>query len=239
MLKCALAYFRILMVFTGSTIPLWGILKQDDALLEADVVARLTTLREFVPQKHYRWHIRWSCNGVHQWGTLEGLQQGSAHWITLTFASGRTLTFNKSHPCVALYPNKLCLIKPNAFTKPLQDLPGVCIHTIAMPFLNWGIESCSKTAKLGRRAIRVLLSEYNLHTKTLRSSDDLRTEIFLDKHFNTILQAKMWDTQSDFHASFTLKHLKKFKSGWGLRSAEFTLNHRKTLLYVDEIQILD
>ena len=129
---------------------------------------------------------------------------------------------------------------------PLQDLPGVCIHTIAMPFLNWNIENCSRTAKLGRRAVRVLLSDTNVAQSshdslknTLHSYHDLRAEVFLDKHFNTILQAKLWDAQNNFHASFTLKHLKKFKTGWGLQSAEFTLNNRKTSLYVYNVEALN
>lgn len=228
MLKYVLVFYRFLLVFVLCTVPVLGIFKQDDALLKADVETRLTTLRQFIPQKHYRWHIRWTCGGVHQRGTLEGLQQGQCHWITITFASGRSLTFDKSNPRVALYPNKLCLLKPEAFITPLQDLPGVCVHMISMPFLSWEIDSCSKTAKLGRRAIRVLLSGYGLHA-----------EVFLDKHFNTILQAKTWGPKNDFRASFTLKHLKKFKTGWGLRTAEFTLNNRKILLCVDKVEALD
>ena len=239
MLKRVLIFYRLLLVFALCTAPLLGILKQDDALLKSDVETRLTILRQFIPQKHYQWHIRWVCEGVCQRGTLEGFQQGQCHWITITFASGRSLTFDKSNPCVALYPNKLCLLKPEAFTAPLLDLPGVCVHMIAMPFLSWELISCSKTAKLGRRAIRVLLSEYGVCTEVVQFAHNLHTEVFLDKHFNTILQAKMWDTQSNFNASFTLKHLKKFKTGWGLRTAEFTLNNRKVLLCVDKVEVLD
>jgi|GEM_PF-2761191 hypothetical protein len=239
MTKHTFLFCRFLFLFVLSTTSLWSILKPDEALIKTDVMARLATLRQFVPQKHYRWHVHWICDGSRQYGTLEGIQQGSAHWITLTFASGRSLTFNKSNPRFALYPNKLCWIKPEAFTAPLQDLPGMCIHMIAMPFLNWNVIRCSKTAKLGRRALQVLLSEYNLHTKVAQFAYDLHTEVFLDKHFNTILQAKLWDSRSDFRASFTLKHLKKFKSGWALRTAEFTLNNRKTLLYVDEVETLE
>lgn len=228
MLKSARILCPILLIFGLYTSAVQGVLKREDTLLRQDVVARLETLREFVPQKHYKWHIRWVCNGTRQYGTLEGLQQGPAHWITIKFSSGRKLIFDKTHPCVALYPNAFCLCKSEAFTSPLQDLLGVCIHMIAMPFLNWNIVSYSKTAKLGRRAIRVVLAK-----------DHLRCEVFLDKNFNTILQAKMWDTQSNFTASFTLKRLKKFKTGWGLQSTEFTLNSRKTLLYVDAVEGLD
>ena len=228
MLKRTRILYPTLLIFGSYISAVEGVLKQEDTLLRNDIVARLATLRQFIPQKHYKWHIRWICNGTQQWGTLEGLQQGKVHWITINFPSGRKLVFNKSNPCVALYPNAFCLCKPEAFTLPLQDLPGVCIHMIAMPFLNWDIVSYSKTAKLGRRAIRVVLAKDHLHC-----------EVFLDKNFNTILQAKMWDTQSNFTASFTLKRLKKFKSGWDLQSAEFTLNTHKTLLYVDDVEGLN
>ena len=203
-------------------------MNQEDSLLKNDVVARLATLRQFVPQKHYKWYVRWACDKIYQYGTLEGSQQGNAHWINIQFSSGEKLIFDKSNPIIALYPNKLSLCQPEAFTLPLHNLPGVCIHMVAMPFLGWDIVHYSKTAKLGRRAIRVLLAK-----------DHLRCEVFLDKNFNTILQAKMWDLKSDFRTSFTLKHLKKFKSGWGIQAAEFTLNNRKTLLYVDDVKTLD
>lgn len=218
----------IVLIFSLYTSYVLGVLKQDDVLLKSDVIARLTTLRQFVPQKHYRWHIHWGNKSYRQYGTLEGLQRGQAHWITINFSSGNKLIFDKSNPCFAIYPNKLCLCKLEDFTAPITDLPGVCIHLLAMPFLNWDIVSFSKTAKLGRRAIRVRLSD-----------QDLQAEVFLDKHFNTILQANVWDQKNHFCASFTLKNFKKFKSGWALRTAEFMLNNHKTLLHVDAVETLE
>lgn len=226
MLKYISIFNRILLVllldlcFLNSQ----GVLKQDDQLLKSDVVTRLTSLRQFIPQKHYKWYIHWIDEGIYKQGTLEGLQQDQMHWITIKFSPGNSLSFDKSNPCIALCPNKLCLCKPETFTSPLPGLPGMCIHMIAMSFLDWNIVSCTKAAKLGRRAIQVLLVKDNLYC-----------EIFLDKNFNTILQAKMWDTQNKFHTSFTLKRFKKFKTGWSIRTAEFTLNSHKTSLYVDDI----
>lgn len=205
-----------------------GILKQEDELLKSDVKARLNTLQQFVPEKHYKWYMYWKEDNVRKQSVLEGLQYGKMHWITVAFSDKISLSFDKSNPCIALYPNKLSLCKFENFTKPICSLPGLCIHMIAMPFLNWDIMHCAKTAKLGRRAIQVLLSK-----------DDLYCEVFLDKNFNTILQVKMWDSASKFNAGFTLKHLKKFKAGWGIRVAEFTLNHRKTSLFVENIVTLD
>ena len=228
MVKYRRSFNYLPILFTLCTASVLGVLNQENACLKADVVSRLTTLQRFVQQNHYKWHIHWMTEGIRQYGSLEGLQQGHAHWVTVIFPNNKTLIFNKNNPCVALYPNKLCLCKPDVFTAPLENLSGVCIYMIAMPFLSWDVLNCTKTAKLGRRAIKVLLANHNLYA-----------EIFLDKHFNTILQAKMWDTQNNFHASFTLKNLKKFKGHWNIQTAEFTLNNHKTLLYVDDVEMLD
>ena len=198
----------------------------NDFLLREEVQDRLQKLRQFTPYTSYRWYIHWSSDGKSYPSTFTSTTFGHVIDIQINFWNGNSLNFSKNNS-YALYPNRLSFLKKHKWHESLNSLPGVCFYMIAMPFLDWPITSCEKTAKMGRRCIRVLLTQA-----------PWQAEIFLDKKFKTILAANLQNDSHSFLASFLLKRLKKFKQGWGIKAAEFSLNKQKTTLYVDDIVVL-
>lgn len=198
-----------------------------DIDLYVDVQQRLNALKTYIFGNRYHWDITWISERNHSSGSLMGQTIEHFHWMELTFENGHMLCFDKINPTVALYPNRLSLYPLERWLDPLPDNPALCCYMLAMPFLKGTILSCEKTAKKGRKAIKVLLQQ-----------DLCEIELYLDKHFNTILSAELTHRARAITGSFTLKNLKKFKQGWSLYKAEYVLNGLKTTLVVNRMDDL-
>lgn len=196
-----------------------------DPELYADVQKRLNALKNFTSSDHYRWDITWLNPSGRAKGIFIGQTIGYSHWIQVEFGNGHVLCFDKFNPTIALYPNRLSLYPIDCWGNPLKDNPALCCYLIAMPFLNWPIIFCEKSAKKGRKAISVCLQQgpWSAH-------------VYLDKHFNTILSVELYNKGKNVKGTFALKNLKKYKQGWGLHKAEFSLKGEKTTLVVNNVQ---
>ena len=151
-----------------------------DYNLYADVQQRLNALKTFTSSDYYRWDITWENSSYKTKGIFIGQTIENYHWIQLEFENGHVLCFDKFNPTIALYPNRLSLYPVDAWGDALADNPALCCYLIAMPFLNWPIIACEKTAKKGRKAISVYLQQ-----------GQWTAQIYLDKHFNTILSVDL------------------------------------------------
>lgn len=196
-----------------------------DPELYVDVHQRLNTLRNFIPKDYYRWDITWENSSGRTKGVFIGQTIGGSHWIQIEFENGHVLCFNKTNPTIALYPHRLSLYPMDAWGEALADNSALCCYLLAMPFLNWPIVSYEKTAKKGRKAISVCLQQ-----------KQWLAQIYLDKHFNTILSVDLCNKAKNIKGTFSLKNLKKYKHGWGLHKAEFSWNNSKTTLVVNHVQ---
>ena len=192
--------------------------------LYADVQQRLNALKSFTLSDYYRWDLTWLNLSGRTQGVFVGQTIEHFHWVQVEFENGHVLCFDKINPTVALYPNRLSLYPIDSWGNPLKDNPAVCCYLMAMPFLNWPVISCEKSAKKGRKAISVYLQQ-----------GQWVAHVYLDKHFNTILSVELWNKEKTIKGTFVLKNLKKYKQGWGLHKAEFSLNGEKTTLIVNHI----
>ena len=195
-----------------------------DFNLYADVQQRLNALKTFTSSDYYRWDITWENSSYKTKGIFTGQTIENYHWIQLEFENGHVLCFDKFNPTIALYPSRLSLYPVDAWGDALADNPALCCYLIAMPFLNWPIIACEKTAKKGRKAISVYLQQ-----------GQWTAHLYLDKHFNTILSAELSNKVKNINGTFSLKNLKKYKNGWNLHKAEFYLKGAKTTLIVNHI----
>ena len=195
--------------------------------LRWEVVSRLEALRTYVPAQRYRWNFHWKNRHEYHCGALLGSHLNGSHWVEIAFDNGDRLCFYKGNPTWAFYPCRLCLCFVQDWWKPLRSNPALNVHLLTMSFLNWTIVNYKKTAFLGRKALQIVLENEN----------EGCAEVFLDQFFNTLLQAKIDLRASETKGSFTLKRLKKFPSGWGLREAIYELNGEKTILEIDSISI--
>ena len=186
---------------------------------------RMIALRIYAPSKHYRWHLCWKQKKRVVFGTLTGTVEGDHHWVTITFASGEEFSFDKNNPEWVLYPNRLCLYPRERWGEPLTVNRALNAYLLTMSFLTWDLQTCIKTAKFGRKVLRADVQW-----------DDQKACLFLDKNFNTLLKAEWHDMHTDNRGSFTLKTLKKFPQGWGLREATYELNGAQTDLQVLSIE---
>lgn len=196
--------------------------------LREEARRRLRALRTYVPQEFYRWHCMWVYENRRWAGTLTGKVEGQHHGVEIAFASGETLFFDKWHPNWILYPNRLCLYPEHRWGDPFPFHPALNGVLLTMPFLSWPIVRVAKTAKLGRKAIRVDVQ---------RGSQ--RARLFCDQNFNTLLKVEWEDTQRHQRGSFTLNSFKKFPQGWGLGQAVYELNGKQTTLHVLSCEVLD
>lgn len=192
--------------------------------LYADTQRRLSTLKNFISNDHYRWNITWENLSGRTQGILTGKTLEHFHWVQIEFKNGHILCFDKINPTIALYPNRLSLYPMDLWGCPLKDNPALCCYLIAMPFLNWPVIACKKSAKKGRKAISVYLQQ-----------GQWTAHVYLDKHFNTILSVELCNEEKNVKGIFALKNLKKYKQGWGLHKAEFSLNGEKTTLVVNHV----
>ena len=186
---------------------------------------RMIALRIYAPSKHYRWHLCWKQKKRVVFGTLTGTVEGDHHWVTITFASGEEFSFDKNNPEWVLYPNRLCLYPRERWGEPLTVNRALNAYLLTMSFLTWDLQTCIKTAKFGRKVLRADVQW-----------DDQKACLFLDTNFNTLLKAEWHDMHTDNRGSFTLKTLKKFPQGWGLREATYELNGAQTDLRVLSIE---
>lgn len=186
---------------------------------------RMVALRTYAPSGHYRWHLCWKQKKRVIFGTLTGTVEGDHHWVTITFASGETFLFDKNHPEWVLYPNRLCLYPQERWNEPLPVNCALNAYLLTMSFLTWDLQTCIKTAKFGRKVLR---ADVQQGKQTAR--------LFLDKNFNTLLKAEWQDIETDHCGSFTLKTLKKFPQGWGLREATYELDGVQTDLRVLSVE---
>lgn len=196
--------------------------------LREEAQRRLSALRTYAPQAFYRWHCVWMYEH-HRWeGTLTGKVDGQHHGVEIAFASGETLFFDKRHPDWMLYPNRLCFYPVDRWSLPFSFGPALNGVLLTMPFLSWPIVHVAKTAKLGRKALQIDVQQGSQQAR-----------LFCDQHFNTLLKAEWEDLQGHQRGSFTLKSLKKFPQGWGLRQAVYELNGKQTTLQVLSCEVLD
>jgi hypothetical protein len=186
---------------------------------------RMIALRTYAPSKHYRWHLCWKQKKRVAFGTLTGSVEGEHHWVTIIFASGETFLFDKNNPEWVLYPNRLCLYPQERWSEPLSVNRALNAYLLTMSFLTWNLQTCIKTAKFGRKVLRADVQK-GKQTACL----------FLDKNFNTLLKAEWQDIKTNHCGNFTLKTLKKFPQGWGLREATYELNGVQTDLQVLSIE---
>ncbi len=186
---------------------------------------RMIALRTYAPSKHYHWHLCWKQKKHVTFGTLTGTVEGDHHWVTITFASGEIFLFDKNHPEWVLYPNRLCLYPQERWNEPLPVNRALNAYLLTMSFLTWDLQTCVKTAKFGRKVLRADVQQGKLTAR-----------LFLDKNFNTLLKAEWRNMYTDNCGSFTLKTLKKFRQGWGLREATYELNGIRTDLQVLSIE---
>ena len=186
---------------------------------------RMVALRTYAPSRHYRWHLCWKQKKRVVFGTLTGTVEGDHHWVTITFASGEEFSFDKNNPEWVLYPNRLCLYPRERWGEPLTVNRALNASLLTMSFLTWDLQTCIKTAKFGRKVLRADVQW-----------DEQKARLFLDKNFNTLLKAEWQDTRTDNRGSFTLKTLKKFPQGWGLREATYELNGVQTDLRVLSVE---
>ena len=186
---------------------------------------RMVALRTYAPSKHYHWHLCWKQKKRVAFGTLTGSVEGDHHWVEISFASGETFLFDKNHPEWILYPNRLCLYPRERLGEPLSVNRALNAYLLTMSFLTWDLQTCVKTAKFGRKVLR---ADVQQGKQTAR--------LFLDKNFNTLLKAEWQDIETNHRGSFTLKTLKKFRPGWGLREATYELNGIRTDLQVLSIE---
>lgn len=186
---------------------------------------RMIALRTYAPNEHYRWHLCWKQKKRVTFGTLTGSVEGDHHWVEVAFASGETFLFDKNHPEWVLYPNRLCLYPRERWGEPLSVNRALNAYLLTMSFLTWDLQTCIKTAKFGRKVLRADVQQ-GKQTACL----------FLDKNFNTLLKAEWQDIKTNHCGNFTLKTLKKFPQGWGLREATYTLNGAQTDLRVLSVE---
>ena len=186
---------------------------------------RMVALRTYAPSEHYRWHLCWKQKKRVAFGTLTGTVEGDRHWVAITFASGEEFLFDKNHPDWVLYPNRLCLYPQERWGEPLSVNRALNAYLLTMSFLTWDLQTCIKTAKFGRKVLR---ADVQQGKQTAR--------LFLDKNFNTILKAECRDIETHHRGSFTLKTLKKFPQGWGLREATYELDGIRIDLQVLSIE---
>ena len=186
---------------------------------------RMIALRTYAPNRHYHWHLCWKQKKHVTFGTLTGSVEGDHHRVTITFASGETFLFDKNHPEWILYPNRLCLYPQERWSEPLDVNRALNAYLLTMSFLAWDLQTCIKTAKFGRRVLRADVKR-----------DNQKARLFLDKNFNTLLKAEWQSIETNHCGSFTLKTLKKFPQGWGLREATYELNGVRTDLQVLSVE---
>lgn len=182
---------------------------QEGLLQEAQ--QRLQAICSYGPNSYYRWKLQFKQSIAERYpGTLIGYMDKSHHYVQVTFCNGSQLLFDKTHPQWILYPHRLCPYPETEWGKPLSEHTALNAYMLTMAFLNWPIQSCATCRKLGRKAIHITLAKeaYTAH-------------VFLDKVFNTIIQADLYHHVTQHHHQFILKHLKKFSQGWGLREAVF------------------
>lgn len=183
---------------------------QEEWLQEAQ--QRLQAVRFYSPNAYYRWKLQFKQSRTERCpGTLIGRVEGNHHYVQVTFCNGSQLLFDKTHPQWILYPHRLCLYPETEWGKSLlSSHTALNAYVLTMAFLNWPIQSCVPCRKLGRKAIHITLAKgaYIAH-------------VFMDKAFNTIIQADLYHRVTHCHHRFILKHLKKFSQGWGLREAVF------------------
>ena len=195
-----------------------------DLLREAQ--RRMIALQTYVPSEHYRWHLAWQQGKRKMFGTLTGSVEDKHHWVEIAFSSGETFLFNKNRPDWVLFPNRLCLYPQERWGEPLFVNRAINAYLLTMSFLTWDLAMCTKTAKFGRKVLRVDVQR-----------GCKRARLFLDKNFNTLLKAEWHDTSDGTRGSFTLKTLKKFPQGWGLREAVYELNGIQTTLQVLSVTV--
>ena len=186
---------------------------------------RMIALRIYAPSKHYRWHLCWKQKKHVTFGTLTGSVEGDHHWVEVSFASGEEFLFDKNNPEWVLYPNRLCLYPRERWGELLPVNRALNAYLLTMSFLTWDLQTCVKTAKFGRKVLR---------TDVQRGKQTAR--LFLDKNFNTLLKAEWQDIETNYCGSFTLKTLKKFPQGWGLREATYELDGVQTDLRVLSVE---
>lgn len=186
---------------------------------------RMVALQTYAPNGHYRWHLCWKQKKRVNFGTLTGTVEGDHHWVEVSFASGETFLFDKNNPEWVLYPNRLCLYPQERWGEPLVVNRALNAYLLTMSFLTWNLQTCVKTAKFGRKVLRADVQR-----------DKQTARLFLDKNFNTLLKAEWQDIETNHRGSFTLKTLKKFPQGWGLREAMYELNGTQTDLRVLSIE---
>ena len=186
---------------------------------------RMLALRTYTPSKHYRWHLCWKQKKHVTFGTLTGTVEGGHHWVEVTFSSGEAVRFDKNNPEWVLYPNFLCLYPQERWGEPLSVNRALNVYLLTMSFLTWDLKACTKTAKFGRKVLRADVQ-----------NGFQKARLFLDKNFNTLLKAEWEDVSDKIRGSFTLKALKKFPQGWGLREAVYELNGVQTTLQVLSVE---
>jgi hypothetical protein len=186
---------------------------------------RMIALRTYAPSGHYRWHLCWKQKKRVTFGTLTGTVEGDHHWVTITFASGEEFSFDKNNPEWVLYPNRLCLYPRERWGEPLNVNRALNAYLLTMSFLTWELQTCVKTAKFGRKVLRADVQR-----------DKQTARLFLDKNFNTLLKAEWQNIETNHCGNFTLKTLKKFPQGWGLREATYELNGIQTDLRVLSVE---
>ena len=186
---------------------------------------RMVALRTYAPSEHYRWHLCWKQKKRVTFGTLTGTVADNHHWVAITFASGEEFLFDKNNPDWVLYPNRLCLYPQKRWGEPLAVNRALNAYLLTMSFLTWNLQTYTKTAKFGRK---VLQADVQQGKQTVR--------LFLDKNFNTLLKAEWQDIETHHCGSFTLKTLKKFPQGWGLREAMYELDDVRTDLRVLSVE---
>lgn len=183
---------------------------------------RLEALCRFTPSSTYTWQLQWDGPEKTIRGTLTGTVLGKHHQVTITFEDNACLVFDKNNPTWALYPHRLALLPQEKWLLPLRENPGLNVHLLLMPFLGWPIQSCEKTAKFGRRALKIICSQGGVEAC-----------IYLDRNFNSLLYVALCTRETTTPlAFFRLKHFKKFGQQWSLRRAEFGCGQHKTQLTV-------